>query len=291
MENYTQAKYTVAIEVAISPSDVFDRIIHDVPEYWPEDMEGRGTQLNDEFIFRTGDSHYSKNKVVELVPDRKVVWLVTESLRNTDNFDWTGSKMIFELTSGPNGTLVEFTYDGIVLEHEYDRLIQLCDMVVKERLYHLLTNGKSYTTTIEVAKPRHDVFKCITADIARWWGGQDLEGDSTKLNDEFVINHPGTHYSRQKLVEIVPDKKIVWLITESTMSWLKDPAEWVNTKLIFDITSKGDTTVLHFTHEGLTPGKQCHARCSEGWDTVIKDYLFNFITHGKPHFQDFPQPD
>jgi len=283
-QNYIQARYTVAIDVAKSPNDVFDHIINDVPGYWPEEMEGKCTQPGDEFIFRTGDSHYSKNKVVELVPDKKMVWLVTESLRNTDNYDWTGTKMIFELTPGPNSTLLEFTYDGVVLENEYERLVQICDMVIKERLYHLFTSGKSYTTTIEVAQPPHDVFKRITTDIAKWWGGQDLEGDSTKLNDEFVIDHPGTHYSRQKLVELIPDKKITWLITESTMSWLKDPTEWANTKLIFDITSKEDTTVLHFTHEGLTPDKQCYARCSEGWDTVIKDYLFNLITNGRPDF-------
>jgi len=290
MKSYTQAKYTVAIEIAKSPNDVFNHIIHDVSKYWPEDIEGKCTQLDDEFIFKTGDSHYSKNKVVELVTDKKVVWLVTESLRNTDGFDWTGSKMIFELTPGANSTLLEFTYDGIVLENEYDRLVQICDMVIKERLYNFLTGGKSYTTTIEVAKSPHDVFKSITADVARWWGGQDLEGDSTKLNDEFIINHPGTHYSKQKLVEIIPDKKIVWLITESTMSWLKDPTEWANTKLIFDITSKVDTTVLHFAHEGLTPEKQCYARCSEGWDTVIKDYLLNFITYGRPHFPEILPP-
>ncbi|HVU55320.1 MAG TPA: hypothetical protein VHD83_09705 [Puia sp.] len=42
--------------------------------------------------------------------------------------------------------------------------------------------------------------------------------------------------------------------------------------------------VLHFMHEGLTPEKESYARCSEGWNMVIKDYLFNFIAAGKPHF-------
>jgi len=155
-------------------------------------------------------------------------------------------------------------------------------MVIKERLYNLLTSSKSYTTTIEVVKPPHDVFQRITTDIAKWWGGKDLEGNSTKLNDEFIINHPGTHYSKQKLVEVIPDKKIVLLITESALGWLKIQDEWTNTKLIFEITSKGNTTVLKFTHEGLTPDKESYARC---WDTVIKAYLFNFITDGRPHFQ------
>jgi len=54
--------------------------------------------------------------------------------------------------------------------------------------------------------------------------------------------------------------------------------------MIFEITTKGDKTVLHFTHEGLVPEKECYAMCKQGWNTVIKDYLFNFITYKKPHF-------
>ena len=135
-------KYTVAIEVARSAHDVFDHVINDVSKYWPEEIEGECTRLNDEFIFRSGDSHYSKNKVVEFVPNKKVVWLVTESIRKTDNYEWTGTKMIFELTPGGNNTLLEFTYDGFVPGNEYDRLVQICDKVIKENLYDLLTNSK-----------------------------------------------------------------------------------------------------------------------------------------------------
>jgi len=137
--DHTAAKYTVAIEVEISPHHVFDHIVKDVSKFWPEEFEGNSTKLNDGFIFRSGDSHYSKNKVVELVPDKKVVWLVTESIRKRDGFDWTGSKMIFEITPKGDNTIVQFTYDGFILENEYDRLVQVCDMVIKERLYSLLT--------------------------------------------------------------------------------------------------------------------------------------------------------
>lgn len=139
----TSVKHSVAIEVAKSPGVVFSHIIHDVSKFWPEEFEGESSKLNDEFIFTTGDSHYSKNKVIELVPDKKVVWMVTESVRKTDNFEWTGSKMIFELTPKGNNTLLEFTYDGIILENEYERLVELCDMVIKEKLYNLITNAKA----------------------------------------------------------------------------------------------------------------------------------------------------
>jgi len=140
--NYTEANYTVAIVVARSPNDVFNHITKYVSKWWPEEFEGKSAKLNDEFIFRSGDNHYSKNKVVELVPDKKVVWLVTESIRKTDNFEWTGTKMIFALTPKGDNTLLEFTYEGPILENEYNRLVEVCDFVIKENLYNLLTYDK-----------------------------------------------------------------------------------------------------------------------------------------------------
>mgnify|MGYP001552947036 CR=1 FL=1 len=148
--------------------------------------------------------------------------------------------------------------------------------------------NEDFTATIEVSKSPQIVFRSITSDVAKWWGGKDLEGKSIHLNDEFIINHPGAHYSKQKLVEVVHGKKIVWLVTDSTLYWLKkDQHEWANTRMRGEITTRGDKTVLHFTHEGLVPEKECHAMCEQGWNTVIKDYLFNFISYDKPHFGPF----
>jgi hypothetical protein len=85
---------------------------------------------------------------------------------------------------------------------------------------------------------------------------------------------------------VVPDQKIVWLVTDSTLNWLKkDQQEWSNTKMIFEITTHGDKTLLHFTHEGLVPEKECYTMCEQGWNTIISDYLFNLISYNKPHFK------
>ncbi len=273
----TTTIYSVAIELAESPNEVFNHLIN-LKRWWPEDFEGENIKLNSEFRFGTGDSHYSNNKVVEFVPDKKLVWLTTESLRKTDNFDWTGTKMIFEITPEHGKTILKLTYDGVIPENEYERLVQICDMTIKELFYKFI---ESYAATIEVAKSSQEVFNCIT-DVSKWWGGKDFEGKSANLNDEFIIQHPGAHYSKQKLVEVIPGKKIVWLVTESTLNWLeKDKHEWENTKMIFEITAHGNKTVLHFTHEGLVPEKESYTKCEQGWNMVIKDWLFNFITVGE----------
>jgi len=274
--NYQTVNYSVALELAKSQAEVFDHVI-DLSKWWPEDFEGDNIRLNSEFIFKTGDSHYSKNKVVEFVPTHKIVWLTTESIRKTDNFDWTGTKMIFELTPKGGRTQLKFTYDGVVPGNEYDRLVEICDFVIKEKLYNLI---ESFTATIEVARSPQHVFNCIK-EVPKWWS-KDFEGSSSRLNDEFVIHHPERHYSKQKLTEVIPGKKLVWLVTESKMNWLKkDQAEWTNTKMIFEITAKNDTTILQFTHEGLVPEKEFYDMCSQGWNMVIKERLFHLIMEGE----------
>ncbi len=145
-------------------------------------------------------------------------------------------------------------------------------------------NDQSYTATIEVPKAPHHVFECI-CDTSKWWGGKDLQGSTSRLNDEFTITHGDVHYSKQRVIEVVPDRRIVWLITESRLAWLEgDKHEWTNTRLIFEIAPRGDKSVLRFTHDGLVPEKECYGRCTqEGW-RVIVEWLFRFITEGVPHF-------
>jgi activator of Hsp90 ATPase-like protein len=139
---------------------------------------------------------------------------------------------------------------------------------------------KNYKASIEVARSAEVVFSHIN-EVSKWWS-KDFEGRSAKLNDEFIICHPGLHFSKQRVVEMVLCKKVVWLVTESELSWLeKDKQEWTNTRMVFEISAREDKTVVDFTHEGLVPEKECYARCQQGWDMVIKKRLFEFITEGK----------
>ena len=138
---------------------------------------------------------------------------------------------------------------------------------------------KNVEVTIQVTQSPEEVFYAIT-NVANWWS-KDFAGNSKNINDEFIINHPNQHYSKQKLVEVILNKKIVWLVTESNLNWLKaDKEEWTNTKMIFEIGVQADKTILHFTHEGITPEKECYAMITKGWKIIIEDWLFHLITIG-----------
>lgn len=136
--------------------------------------------------------------------------------------------------------------------------------------------NQNYQTNIQVTAAPAEVFDRLT-EVSQWWS-KDFEGSSNKVGDEFVINHPGRHYSKQRLIEVIPGQKMVWLVTESELNWLEqDKTEWTGTTMIFELIPKGSTTELKFIHEGLIPEKECYTRCTQGWDMVIKDWLFNYI--------------
>jgi len=141
--------------------------------------------------------------------------------------------------------------------------------------------NNNYSATIEVAKSPKDVFDQIN-DVAKWWATKEFkgqcEGHSTKLNDEFVVRFGDAHYSKQKLVEVIPGKKVVWLVTECKINWIeKDKTEWTNTKMVFELMPNADGTVLKFTHEGLVPEQECYSKCVQGWDMLITKKLYDLV--------------
>jgi uncharacterized protein YndB with AHSA1/START domain len=117
--NYANAIYSVEIDLFKSTEEVFKHLI-DLWKWWPEEFVGKELQLNLEFELKTGDDHYFKNKVIEFVPNQKLVWITTESWRRSDQYDWISTRFIFELTPKSQDTLLRFIYDGVVLENEKD---------------------------------------------------------------------------------------------------------------------------------------------------------------------------
>lgn len=139
---YTKVTHSISIELPKTPDKVFTHLI-DLSKWWPEDFIGEAIQPGSEFVFKTGDGHLSTNKVVEFVNDQRLVWLTTESRRKADGYDWSGTKFIFDLAPKGSGTELKFTYDGVVLENEFGKLVQICDICMKEMFYNFLVHGKA----------------------------------------------------------------------------------------------------------------------------------------------------
>lgn len=138
--------------------------------------------------------------------------------------------------------------------------------------------NKNFQYSFTTSKNPIEVFAHLINPKNWWIGlfGETIEGKSENVNDEFSFRAGnGVHYSNQKLIELVADKKIVWLVTESNLSFLKNPDEWAGTKICFDIEQVGDKTKVTFTHFGLIPQFECYGGCSSAWT----QYLQNLQAH------------
>lgn len=116
-------------------------------------------------------------------------------------------------------------------------------------------------------------------DVTGWWT-KDLTGAHRVTGDEFEVQFSDIHFSRQKLVETVPCRKVVWLVTASHLSFVARHDEWTGTHVVFEIETTTEGSILHFTHEGLTSELQCYEACSGAWSDYILNKLKQYAESG-----------
>jgi hypothetical protein len=136
-----------------------------------------------------------------------------------------------------------------------------------------------FTVTLLVDQSPKEVIEAVS-NPQNWWSGE-VTGKAMLLDDEFSYRYKDLHYSRQRVVELVPEQKAVWLITESELSYVEDKNEWTGTKISFEVTPDGNKTELRFSHFGLVPAVECYDACSNTWSALIQQSLHSLITTGK----------
>ena len=136
--------FTTAIVVDQTPEDVFNAV-NSPRKWWSEEIEGDTNKLNDVFDYHFKDVHRSKIKLEEVAPNEKVVWHVLENYFEftEDKTEWTGTKMIFEISRQGDKTQLRFTHQGLVPEYEcYNVCFDAWSNYIKNSLYNLVTTGK-----------------------------------------------------------------------------------------------------------------------------------------------------
>ncbi len=138
--------------------------------------------------------------------------------------------------------------------------------------------SKDYSAAILVDKTPEEAFDAIN-NVRGWWSG-DIEGMTDKLGSVWTYRYKDIHYSKQKITQLVPGKRVVWDVLDGYLNFVKDKSEWTGTKIIFDISKKGGKTEVRFTHQGLIPNIECYGQCTDAWGFYIRSSLKSLITTG-----------
>ncbi|PHN02591.1 ATPase [Flavilitoribacter nigricans DSM 23189 = NBRC 102662] len=140
-------------------------------------------------------------------------------------------------------------------------------------------NDQNYTTSITVDENPGQIYRAIN-NVRGWWS-EEIEGPTDELNKEWFYHYRDIHLCKMKVVEMIPNEKVVWEVIENSFNFVQDQNEWVGNRLIFEISQEGDQTKLNFTQEGLTNFYECYGVCRDGWNNYINNSLYQLITTGK----------
>jgi len=149
----------------------------------------------------------------------------------------------------------------------------------------------SFTTTLSIDQTPEKVFHAIN-NVRGWWS-EEIEGGTEKLNDEFTYHYKDVHRCKMKLIEVIPNKKVVWQCLDNYFNFTQDKTEWTGTKIIFEISKQKNKTQLHFTHLGLVPDYECYDICNDSWNNYITMSLRSLIItgEGQPNRTDTPRTE
>jgi hypothetical protein len=139
--------------------------------------------------------------------------------------------------------------------------------------------NQNFTTSFSVDQTPKEVFDAIN-NVRGWWS-EEIEGGTDKLNDEFTYHYKDVHRCKMRLVEVIPDKKVVWLVLDNYFDFTKDKSEWKDTQIVFDISEKESQTQVRFTHIGLVPAYECYNICHDAWSNYINNSLRSLVSTGK----------
>jgi hypothetical protein len=140
--------------------------------------------------------------------------------------------------------------------------------------------SQDYSLAFAVDQTPQEAFEAIN-DVRSWWSGE-IAGDTTQPGGEFSYRVAGVHYSRQRITESIPGKKVVWHVTEARLDSANEKEEWKGTDLVFEIERQGARTEVRFTHKGLASAFECYQQCSSAWGMLVNGNLRRRIVTGQP---------
>jgi len=128
-----------------------------------------------------------------------------------------------------------------------------------------------------------DTYKALATreGLAEWWT-TNTQGES-KVGGvlRFRFSSEGREIGGfdMNVLELQPCKRVLWQVVEG-------PAEWVGTRISFDLRQEGEYSIVLFKHEGWKEPVEFMHHCSTKWATFLMS-LKSLVETGKGA----PSPD
>jgi uncharacterized protein YndB with AHSA1/START domain len=122
-----------------------------------------------------------------------------------------------------------------------------------------------------------EVYKALTTreGLAAWWTN-NTRGES-KLGGvlQFRFSAGGVEIGGfdMKVLELQPAKRVLWQVVDG-------PAEWIGTKVSFDLKQAGDHAIVLFKHQGWKEPVEFMHHCSTKWAIYLTS-LKSLVETGK----------
>ncbi len=110
-----EENYHTTISVNAGAKEAFEAI-NNICGWWSTDFEGSSNKQGDVFTVRFGDTFITM-RIIELIPNAKVVWEVIDSWKHwmkTNNTEWVGTNISFDIAEKEDKVQIEFTHIGLV---------------------------------------------------------------------------------------------------------------------------------------------------------------------------------
>ena len=119
---------------------------------------------------------------------------------------------------------------------------------------------------VGVKAPPAKVYEALATPegVSGWWTTQ-TKGDSNAggiISTLFTADGRVLGGFDLKILELLPEKSVVWQVVDG-------PAEWVGTKIRFDLKQEDDFTTVLFKHEGWKEPAEFMYHCSTKWATFL----------------------
>jgi uncharacterized protein YndB with AHSA1/START domain len=230
--------------------------------------------------FADGSTNGGSGEFAEIDAPRKLV--MTRKFEKHPLLGTRETTITYRLDPLANGTRVTVREEGFIGRSEaaygnaehWERVLAWLNIYLKETTMKQEDYHSSITANISATEAVERIGR-----VSDWWTA-GVQGNSRNVGDAFTVRF-GETFVTFKVVEVIPDKRIVWLVTDCNLHWIKNRTEWKGTKVAWDVLPENGVSRISMTHFGLVPGMECYNDCTSGWNFYVTESLFKLLTAGK----------